>query len=172
MSFDGTADYGFGYNDSFSYGYGYADFSAASNEAYQLSWDAYNAGDMDASNAWGSISWSNWGTSTDLWANGADAYGTESPSTSTGYYPEWSGAYDSTYDTSTYDTSTYDTSTYDTSTYDTSTYDTSSYGYSSTDYSSTDYSSYSSYDTTATTSYDTSTYDTTSSYDYSSGSEY
>jgi hypothetical protein len=117
--------------------YGYADFSTASNEAYQLSWDAYYAGDMDASNAWNDISWSNWSVSTDLYVNGADPYGTESPSTSNGYYTE-TGAFNPSGTDYSYssDYSSYSTD-YSTSTdYSSSYATTDSSSYYSSDYSS------------------------------------
>ncbi len=92
--------------------YGYQDFTTASNEAYQLSWDAYNSGDMDASSYWSTVSNNDWSTGTDLYTAGADPFGTDSPSTADGYYGgtgyDTSSSYD--YSASSYDTSSsYDT---------------------------------------------------------------
>ncbi|MCE5291687.1 MAG: hypothetical protein LLG14_20950 [Nocardiaceae bacterium] len=61
--------------DDYGYDYGYMDYSGSSNEANQLSWDAYNAGDYSGSSYWNDQSWSDWNQSTEMYVGGADAYG-------------------------------------------------------------------------------------------------
>ena len=82
-------------SDSYSLPYGYQDFSSASTEAYQHSWDAYNAGDMTAANYWNTVSQQDTSTSNDLYYGNVDPYGSASPSTIEGYYPgDWTSAYE------------------------------------------------------------------------------
>lgn len=81
-------DYGYSYDTDYSYGsdYGYADYSTMSTEAAGYADQAWAAGDMDSYNAWSSESWSAWGTSTDMYASGYDAYGSDSLASSDSYY--------------------------------------------------------------------------------------
>jgi hypothetical protein len=94
--------------------YGYQDFSSASAEAYQHSWDAYNAGNMEAANYWSSVSQSDSSISNDLYYGNVDPYGTESPATSVGYYPgDYTGGYDTGTATPAMDTAGWSSSTFD-----------------------------------------------------------